>query len=690
MSQVSFAYPSRPERLALENASFFFPAGETTFIVGRSGSGKSTLGTLLLRFYSPASGDITFDGESIQVLDTNWLRNNITLVQQQSVLFNETIFRNIVFGCQDYEKVRREEVKRCLDTAALKDMVNDLPNGLDTLVGAGGSTLSGGQKQRVAIARARLRDTPILILDEATSALDHISRTLVLEKIRKWRQGKTTVMITHDITQIQDIDYVYVLDKGRIVQEGYRSALEEKPDGAFAGFLHPGIEFPSSSTAAISHARKRRPALISTIEESPRASIESKDSMDIRLPPKSPVLLKAYYNSSDSNRSRRQSQSFIGSLPPVAMHWNRMSNAHMSMLPLRNFSVAAAHTLPMSGSSPIELEDFASSWYESIPEKATQRMSVRRSSHFSSLSLVAVSKPHRLKKLLRYKDGRSRFLEGVNDIASLSSILSTVWPQLRWKERIILVCGFLAAFIHASATPVFSWVFSKLLGTFLLPSGAAHQALIWSMSVLGVAAIDATASYLMHYLLEMTGQAWVNSLRIQAMKRILNQPRSWFDKDKNNISGILECLDRNAEEMRNLVGRFAGTLFVAATMMSISCVWSMLVCWKLTVVGLATAPAMYAVTRGFEAVNGKWESKSNEASEAAGAIFHETFVNIKTVRALTLEVYFHQKYLGATANAVNVGIRRAVYSGLFFGLSDASIVFITGKRFIIPLVLILS
>ena len=600
------------------------------------------------------------------------------------MLFNETIFKNIAFGRQDHERVRREVVKRCLDTAALQDTVSDLPNGLDTLVGAGGNALSGGQKQRVAIARARLRDTPILILDEATSALDHVSRTLVVEAIRRWRHGKTTIIITHDISQIQDTDYAYILDKGRIVQEGYRTALEEKADGAFAGFLHPGVEFPNPSMAAISHAQRRRSGFVSTIEESLRTSITSNDSMDIRLPPKAAILPKAYYASSDSVWSRRQSQSFIGSLPPVAMYWNRMSNAHMSMLPLRYFNMAAEQASPILDSSPIELEDFAPPWNESISEKTIQRLSICRSSHHSLLSLIAVGKPHRIKRFLPYKKDRTQIKEGARDIALLRTILGTVWPQLRWKERIILICGFIAAFVHASATPVFSWVFSKLLGTFLLPSGAAQQALIWSMSVLGVAVIDATASYLMHYLLEMTGQAWVNSLRIQAMKRILNQPRSWFDKDKNNHSGIAECLDRNAEEMRNLVGRFAGTLFVAITMMTIACVWSMLVCWKLTLVGLATAPAMYGVTRGFEAVSGKWESKSNQASEAAGAIFRETFVNIRTVRALTLEGYFHQKYLSATANAMQVGIQRAAYSGLFFGLSDASIIFITGKHLTIP------
>lgn len=682
--KVSFAYPSRPDHLVLKNASFFFPAGETTFVIGKSGSGKSTLGNLLLQFYPPASGEITIDGESLQVLDSNWLRNNITLVQQSSVLFNETIFTNIAFGRRDHELVRREEVKRCMEAAVLRDTVLSMPKGLDTLVGVGGSAMSGGQKQRVAIARARLRDTPILILDEATSALDHISRTLVMEAVRQWRKGKTTIIITHDISQIQEEDYAYILDKGCIVQEGYRNAMEDVSDGAFASFLHPGVEFPTQPLREPPKSDQRRSAFMSTLQESPRSSTDSNDSIDIQIPQKSTPILKAYYPSSENVRSRRQSLSF-STLPPMAMHMNRMSNARLSMSSFRTLPPSLGSPSPMPSSSLIELDFLDLPWGADLSEKPATRSTTQMSSTHSLLNITTRSKPPRFKALRKMfscfrKSPISQ--ETMSDISSLKTILSTVWPRLTKKHRTTLICGFIAALAHAGATPVFSWVFSKLLGTFFLSTGRSQQALIWSMSVLGVAIGDATASYLMHYLLEVCGQAWVDSLRVEAMKRILDQPLSWFDRDKNNLSALTECLDRNAEEMRNLVGRFAGFLFVAATMMTISCIWSLAICWKLTLVGLSTAPVMYGVTRGFEAVSGKWEGKCNDASEAAGAIFHETFVNIRTVRALTLEGYFHKKYNNATAHAMRTGLRRAAWSGLFFGISDASIIFITGEYFV--------
>jgi len=206
------------------------------------------------------------------------------------------------------------------------------------------------------------------------------------------------------------------------------------------------------------------------------------------------------------------------------------------------------------------------------------------------------------------------------------------------------------------------------------------MALTWSLSVLGVAVGDALASYFMHYLLEACGQAWIDTLRVEALKRILNQPRAWFDRDKNSISRLTECLDRNAEEMRNLVGRFAAFGFVAVTMMLMAITWSLILCWKLTLVGLASAPILYAFTRGFEAVSGKWEGRSNDAGEAASSIFMETFTNIRTVRALTLEGYLHKKYAKATQKAIKVGLKRSAYSGLFFGLSDSGIIFVTGKH----------
>ena len=223
----------RPDELVLNKVTFHFPAGRTTFIVGESGSGKSTLGDLLLGFYSPVSGYILIDGHPIQTLEVNWIRKNVTLVQQQAVLFNETVFKNIAFGSKDHSKVRKEEMKKAIETAFLQYTVSNLPQGLDTIVGNCGNAISGGQQQRVAIARARLRDTPVLILDEATSALDQASKVMVVDAIRRWRQGKTTIIITHDMSEVQADDFAYVLEKGEIVQADFKRKLEETEQGPF-------------------------------------------------------------------------------------------------------------------------------------------------------------------------------------------------------------------------------------------------------------------------------------------------------------------------------------------------------------------------------------------------------------------------------------------------------------------------
>lgn len=275
-------------------------------------------------------------------------------------------------------------------------------------------------------------------------------------------------------------------------------------------------------------------------------------------------------------------------------------------------------------------------------------------------------------------------------IAPVKKILMTVWPALTWEKRTVLLLGFLCAAAHAAATPTFSWVFSKLLTTFYLAdhSERSRMAMQWSLTVLGIAVVDSSAAFSMHFLLEYCGQAWIDSIRVESLKRVLDRPRAWFDKDRHSVSRLTECLDRNAEEMRNLLGRFAGYVVVAVTMVAMAIAWSLVLCWKLTLVGLVSAPFMYVVTRTFETVSGYWENRSNDAATSANAIFMETFSNIRTVRALTLESYLNTKYSKATSKALKVGFKRSAYSGLFFGLSESGILFVTALIFYYGAVLV--
>ena len=674
--KVSFRYPSRPGDLAMDHANFFLPSGETTFIVGKSGSGKSTLGNLLMRYYPTMSGDVLIDGNSIQTLDINWLRNNVTLVQQQSVLFNETIFKNIAFGRRDHDKVKMEEIKRTIGAADLHRTVNELPQGLNTLVGAGGSALSGGQKQRVAIARARLRDTPILILDEGTSALDYTSRAAVMDNIRQWRRGKTTIMITHDLSQIKEDDYVYVMEEGTIVEEGFRQALEKTSSGGFRRLLLPEVGFPKDYQ--LISPNKRRPSHLPEDEPlsptSSRISEEAYDPMGIQFHPRRRLIPSVFgVPSTEEFGSRRPSQGLILPLSPRAFRMNRLSTAPTAFTSSRRKNSQAIELLgPLSQS----LESLP----HDVPLKAL-RARLSRVSENASTTLRGSTHERRRSSLVSTKllqKSSSTENHKAHHVAPVGKILKTVWPTLTWSKRIVLVLGFISAGVHAAATPVFSWVFAKLLATFYLSENRSQAALKWSLSVIGVAFGDATASYLMHYLLEYCGQAWIDALRLEAMKRVLDQPKAWFDKDKNSLTKLTECLDRNAEETRNLLGRFAAFVFVAVLMIGMAVIWSLATCWKLTLVGLASAPFMYGLTHVFETVSGIWEGKSNDAGGTASSIFTETFGNIRTVRALTLEAYFHEKYMKATHNAMMVGVQRSAIAGFFFGLSDSGIIFITG------------
>ena len=203
--------------------------------------------------------------------------------------------------------------------------------------------------------------------------------------------------------------------------------------------------------------------------------------------------------------------------------------------------------------------------------------------------------------------------------------------------------------------------------------------MIWSLAVLGVSFGDGLASFWMHYFLEFSGEAWMDTIRNRAFKRVLDQPRAWFENDENSASRITAYLDQNGEDMRNLLGRFAGYVIVAASITVMSIIWSLIVCWKLTLVALACGPFIYVITRGFEATNGLWERRTNRANGLVSDIFNETFAEIRTVRTLTLEGYFHQKHNKAMSRALTVGLKRAIYTGMLFGMVESTVIFANGK-----------
>jgi len=219
---VGFGYPGT-DRPALVDISFRAPAGKTIALVGASGGGKTTISTLIPRFYRPTSGHIRLDGVDINEFTLDSLRKQIALVSQDIVLFNDTVQANIAFGARDHS---RDEVIAAAKAANAWEFIQELPQGLDTVIGTDGAKLSGGQRQRIAIARALLKNAPILILDEATSALDTDSERQVQAALAQLMQNRTTLVIAHRLSTIEHADNILVLDQGRIVEHGTHAELQ--------------------------------------------------------------------------------------------------------------------------------------------------------------------------------------------------------------------------------------------------------------------------------------------------------------------------------------------------------------------------------------------------------------------------------------------------------------------------------
>jgi len=222
LENVRFAYPARPGTLVVDGVSFSVRAGEKVAIVGPSGAGKSTLFHLLLRFYDPASGTISFDGVPIREADPTEVRKHVALVPQEPVVFAASARENIRFGRPEASDA---DVERAADLAHASEFIRRLPGGFEAPLGERGVTLSGGQRQRIAIARAILRDAPLLLLDEATSSLDAESETLVQTALEELMRHRTTLVIAHRLATVLSCDRIMVMDQGRIVEQGTHTSL---------------------------------------------------------------------------------------------------------------------------------------------------------------------------------------------------------------------------------------------------------------------------------------------------------------------------------------------------------------------------------------------------------------------------------------------------------------------------------
>ena len=241
---VCFAY--NESKTVLKNINLSVKKGETIAIVGNSGGGKSTLVNLLPRFYDVTQGAVKFDGIDIRDFKLTELRDRMSVVFQDNFLFTGTIRENIMLANPNASK---DDLNSVINASHLRELIEMLPNGLDTMLGERGTSLSGGQRQRIAIARAMIRNTPIIILDEATSALDNESEAIVQKALDNLMSNKTVFVIAHRLSTIKNADRIIVINDGKIVEEGSHEELLGRADGHYKHLYD--VQFKNSENLSV-------------------------------------------------------------------------------------------------------------------------------------------------------------------------------------------------------------------------------------------------------------------------------------------------------------------------------------------------------------------------------------------------------------------------------------------------------
>jgi ATP-binding cassette, subfamily B (MDR/TAP), member 1 len=578
-----------------------------------------------------------------------------------SVLFEETVGRNIALGKgNNWNDVTREQILTAAQKAMLQAVLfEDLPNGIDTVLGEGGVSVSGGQRQRIALARAILRDPEVLILDEATSALDYISRSLVNDAIRCVRQGKTTIIITHDVSMINDMDFTYVMKDGQVVQNGYKRDLMTTETGHFYQMAKALERIPQAPADPILPAYSLPAASFSgvRIRQSDGLWMSNRNSVfggAVSIAPRPLTMTDGDFmlrGDMDEYWSCREAAEATAT---KRQHCGRVARAPVIA------SVAESDISEKSETTTV------------VTEKSNKS---RKISNF-------FAKKQKAKDLdnLSEKDIEAALKGKTVGALTIWQMLKTVPKCFTVWQNFLMFIGFLATVGNGVATPVFGFTLSQLMANLFSPERSARVSLYWALSVLGVAAFDGMSTYLKTYLLESSAERWVYRTRKEAIKRILKQDCEWFLRTEGQPSVIATRLINSGEEMRHILGRFSGNLLNAITMLALGVIWALVVGWELTLVGLALTPIIFFSTKVYVAICEKFQGNVNKQVERSTMVLHEATKNIRAVVGLGLEEYFENKYAKEVATARTIATKKVVSIGAAFGVLEGVAYFSKGTN----------
>ncbi|KAJ7709793.1 P-loop containing nucleoside triphosphate hydrolase protein [Mycena rosella] len=717
LHNITFAYPSRPTVPVLQDVTLFLPAYETTFIVGSSGSGKSTIAHLLLGLYTPQAGQIQLDDQDIKFIDEKWRRLHVAGVEQGCILFDMSVFDNVALGAGG-RPVTREEVKQACISALMHEFVRDLPAGYDTMLGTSGASLSGGQKQRLAIARARLRDPTVLILDEATSALDPTSRILVFEAIKRWRKNKTTIVITHDLSQIGSSDFVYVLKDGSVVEQGYRYDLETASgefnsmmasQGATGGYL------PEKDVNNPAHAvdRRRTYTPIPEEDEKQEPSFASHSSIALTttfghwmfeavadLTAQVPTALPSAVVRGEDARMSQIAPPEVPSVPGLEFptRQRRPSSVYAPPVPPSPAATVVSRRFSLQFTPTSTAFSFNSDAHLLEPtetdEKALERLGTRASSRRRKPTRQQTTRVRSRwddAKVLPMTDIQVDFSnqpapETPAAPLSMWKLIRAVYPTVPYKPFVLF--GVLVCMISGALTPIFSYLLSRLF--YEVATGARDASLInkYGFIVLSTAALDGIFIGLKYFIMETTSVSWITKVRKSCFQLVLAQDKKWFDKSENSPVRLVQVLIKDGDDARNLIAVVLSQLAVVTSMLGVGLVWALVAGWQLTLVGFAIAP-VFAVTMVVQTgLVAKCELRNKRAREEVAQGYYEAISNVRGIRSMGFETIFQKQFDAASDRALSTGVKGAFVEGCTYGVASGLIYLAEALLFYVGAVLV--
>lgn len=698
-------------------------------MVGSSGSGKSTLSNILLRLYEVEQGHVLVDGYPVQTLSAKWLLNNITVVEQQSVLFNASIKENVSLG-NTVRGVPMQDIqlKESIDFALLQNIINASAKGVDSEVGPGGSRLSGGQRQRVALARAHVRNTPILILDESLSALDVRSRNKILAHIREWRRGKTTIIITHDLSQIKDEDYVYILANGKttdhglrgslnhckIFQEGYKAAEEEQDDTDDSSLVHS--PFSDYFQFAPSSATKRdtiqfpinNPDHIAP--PPPYGSISKitnlRHSVGYFLginSPLSPVMSSPTVPSFPNDISS-ETYNTNNSIPAAALKNARYTihgkSSNMLAVPQNprersfRFSVrplsaiypsvsvmdprSVDRQIDLPGSSGIQLSEISSKSPYLKFQTSYGNIQRRHSSPPSPQSPKEQDFEEVIDESLRLGASAGTPMKKLGYISPENAkhlpiptfyVMKQCYKQI--KNKSLFFVGLAAAVINGGMNPIFSYAVAQIF-TPMFPGqeGRGKGMYRWIILAFTITFIDSVTIYLRTHILCVIADRWVKELRMSCFESVLSRDISWYVNNNVDTGELTSLIINDTEDIRVIVTLFL-TVFATCASISLICfVWVMTIGWKLCLVSFSLIPGSYVSYLLLKFFGNRYEGSVLSLSAKIDEVIHEMVSSIRTLRILGIERYFIDRFNATVDEYSLLKIKDSICKGLGFGISE--------------------